>query len=199
LIEQIRLHPFSVVLLDEIEKAAAEVFDALMTIFDEGYLLDSRGREISFRSAVIILTSNLGSQAAEAVGFGTGAGDLHLQEVKKFFRPEFFNRMDAVINFRHLQAEDIERIAALDVKQIAEREGLKQRNIQVICEPELITWLAQRGYDYRLGARPLLRTIEASLITPLARYVAEHPLVCDRVLTLSLHEGQVVLSESDGI
>jgi ATP-dependent Clp protease ATP-binding subunit ClpA len=193
LIEQIRLHPFSVVLLDEIEKAAAEVFDALMTVFDEGYLLDPWGREINFRSAVIILTSNLGAQVTESIGFGENADNIHLREVQRFFRPEFFNRMDAVINFRHLSPIDIERIAQIDLDRIAQREGLAQRNIQLVCEPQLIAWLAQQGYDRRLGARPLLRTIESSVITPISRFLAENPQAKNQQLLLTRSDERVLL------
>ncbi|HMO14270.1 MAG TPA: AAA family ATPase [Pirellulaceae bacterium] len=193
LVEQIRLNPFSVVLLDEIEKAAFEVFDALMNVFDEGYMLDPLGRETNFCSSVFVLTSNLGAQTADSIGFESQSTDLYAREVRRFFRPEFFNRLDGVLNFNHLTMRDIERITLLDVQKVAQREGLEKRNIRLSCSDKVITWLANRGYDRRLGARPLQRTIEAHIVTPIAHYLAENPQAKNQELRLVLANDRVVL------
>ena len=114
------------VLLDEIEKAAPEIFDILLGMLDEGRLTDRFGRVTIFRSAIIILTSNLGSTAPAAAGFGSGTTLSYESEAAKFFRPEFFNRLDAVITFNPLTPADVERITRKELAEIASREGLNR-------------------------------------------------------------------------
>ncbi|MCI0701238.1 MAG: AAA family ATPase, partial [Planctomycetia bacterium] len=125
LVKRIRRQPFSVLLLDEIEKAATDVFDTLMGVFDEGRLTDQYGRVTNFRSTIIVMTSNLGAGQARAVGFGGENAGLQYRDVAmRFFRPEFFNRMDAVVTFRPLLPASVKAITRREVDAIARREGL---------------------------------------------------------------------------
>lgn len=174
-LERVRQQPFCVILLDEIEKAAAEVFDVLMNVFDEGIMVDNFGRETNFRGSVIVLTSNLGSQAGIPIGFGESGFDPFLKEVKSHFRPEFFNRLDAVVPFQPLSADSIRKIAEKEIQGLTQREGLRGRSLRLTCSTAILDWLALHGYDHRFGARPLQRLIEAQITTRLARPLAANP------------------------
>src|SRR5439155_8505162 len=124
-IQQIRRQPFSVVLFDEIEKAHPDVFDVLMNVFDEGRLTDRFGRATIFRSAVIVLTSNLGAMSSRQLGFGDRDDSGRYEAAaREFFRPEFFNRLDAVVRFDALPPAAIEAITEKELRDIAAREGL---------------------------------------------------------------------------
>jgi ATP-dependent Clp protease ATP-binding subunit ClpC len=175
LIRSIREQPFNVVLLDEIEKADPIVFDVLMGLFDEGRLTDQFGRTAIFRSAIIIMTSNLGSDQQGAFGFGGEVTPDHEAHAMEFFRPEFFNRMDAVINFEALDPEDVEAITRKELGEIASREGLTKGNNQLVWSDAVVAHLAEVGFDRRYGARPLQRTIERLAIAPLACYLLANP------------------------
>jgi len=171
-IQRVRRQPFCVVLFDEIEKAAPEVFDVLLGLMDEGRLTDRYGRVTWFRSAIIIMTSNLGATTSASAGFSTDAGPSYESEVAKFFRPEFFNRLDAVIAFKPLAREEIERITRKELADMAQREGLAGARIEYT--DAVIALLMREGYDQRFGARPLQRAIERLVVTPLARWKIEH-------------------------
>lgn len=176
LVKRVRQQPFSVLLLDEIEKAAADVFDALMGVLDEGRLTDQYGRVTSFRSTVIIMTSNLGAGQARAVGFDSGsAGAPYQDAAMKFFRPEFFNRMDAVVTFRPLLPASVRAIARRELDAIATRDGLVRGGASVRWSEALVGHLAAIGFDPRYGARPLQRAIEREVVAPLARWLLAHP------------------------
>ncbi|CAN5431598.1 hypothetical protein BH23VER1_BH23VER1_03020 [soil metagenome] len=190
LVRRIRANPFSVILLDEIEKAADEVFDIFLNVFDEARLTDTFGRLTTFTSALIIMTSNLGSDLAGALGFqsaGGGAGDASgasVDAAKKFFRPEFFNRLDRVVPFRPLAPDTIRRITALELAELAKREGIRERRLTLQFSDALVDHLAATGFDPKLGARPLQRKIEDSVTTPLARYLIADRNLHDRILHL---------------
>ncbi|MBY0456737.1 MAG: AAA family ATPase [Gemmataceae bacterium] len=172
LVKKIRQQPFSVLLLDEIEKAAADVFDTLMGVFDEGRLTDQYGRVTNFRSAIIIMTSNLGAGQSRAVGFGgENAGAQYQEAAMRFFRPEFFNRMDAVVTFRPLLPGSVRAITRRELDAIARREGLARAGVSVVWGEELVDHLAAIGFDPRYGARPLQRAIEREVVAPLARWL----------------------------
>jgi len=171
-IQRVRRQPFCVVLFDEIEKAAPEVFDVLLGLMDEGRLTDRYGRVTWFRSAVIIMTSNLGATTSASAGFSADAGPSYESEVAKFFRPEFFNRLDAVIAFKPLAREEIERITRKELAEMTQREGLA--GAQIEYTDQVIALLMREGYDQRFGARPLQRAIERLVVTALARWKIEH-------------------------
>jgi ATP-dependent Clp protease ATP-binding subunit ClpC len=186
LIRGIREQPFSVVLLDEIEKADAQVFDVLMGAFDEGRMADRFGRTAIFRSAIIILTSNLGVDAQGAFGFGKQDATPYEAHVMDFFRPEFFNRIDAVVSFDALDAASIQAITRKELAEIASREGLVKANIRLIWTDAVVGHLAQTGFDHRYGARPLQRTIERQVIAPLSRYLLANSGLINAVVRLDL-------------
>jgi len=184
-VQKMRRQPFRLVLLDEVEKADPEVFDLFLRMFDEGILHDTEGRPTNFRSAVVIMTSNLGASSSAQVGFGDEAPRFE-SAAMSFFRPEFFNRMDAVVTFNGLAPADVEKIAALELRLIAEREGLAERQLSLTWDESLVAWLAERGYDRRYGARPLQRLIEEAVMTPLAKALAQIPDARGESLHLAL-------------
>ena len=174
-IERVRRQPFCVVLFDEIEKAAPEVFDVLLGLLDEGRLTDRFGRITWFRSAVIILTSNLGAEAARGMGFANAEQTDYAGEVARFFRPEFFNRLDEVITFLPLTASNIESIARKELHDLASREGLAAAGLRLTWSESVVQAVARAGYDRQLGARPLQRTLELLVAIPIARWRVAHP------------------------
>ena len=174
MIREIRRQPFCVLLFDEIEKASPEVFDVLLNILDEGCFTDAYGMATSFRSAIIVMTSNLGVEAASPIGFDDRIAGGYEKKVKAFFRPEFFNRIDEIVPFNHLTPEDIRKIAEKELAEIAEREGIKKRGIEISWSPALIDRLAEIGYHPKYGARNLQRTIEEKAAVPLARFLLEN-------------------------
>ncbi len=191
-IERVRREPFCVVLFDEIEKAAPEVFDVLLGLLDEGRLTDRFGRVTWFRSAIIVLTSNLGADAAQGMGFTQSNTADYATEVARFFRPEFFNRLDEVITFRPLSTADIESITRKELEELAAREGLASARLRLAWSERLVRWVARTGYDRQLGARPLQRTLEQTVATPLARWRVAHPRPQPGTLTLDCDDSGTV-------
>lgn len=158
--------PYSVLLLDEIEKAHPDIFNILLQVLDNGRLTDSKGRTIDFRNCVIIMTSNAGVRDAakiKSIGFGASeANDLILKdelkkELKNLFKPEFLNRVDEIIVFNSLELEDLAKIARVMLNSLQER--LLTNGIKLTITDEVVTWIAKMGYDKQYGARPLRRTI----------------------------------------
>jgi ATP-dependent Clp protease ATP-binding subunit ClpC len=193
LIQKIRQQPFVVLLLDEVEKADPEVFDVLLSVFDEGRLTDRYGRVTNFRSAVIVMTSNLGAGRQEAFGFGKERAVHYDAEALAFFRPEFFNRIDAVVTFDPLGPETVLAITRKELGEIARREGLARANLRLAWTDRLVAHLARVGFDARYGARPLQRTLETLVVTPLARHLLEHPGLRAAEIHMDLGEqGEVV-------
>jgi len=192
-VSRARQQPFCVLLLDEIEKAAPEVFDVLLGVCDEGRLTDRYGRMTTFRSCVIIMTSNLGSERREAFGFGGGAPP-YADAAREFFRPEFFNRLDAIVTFEPLGPETIRAITLKELAEIERREGLQRAGLRLRWSERLVAWLSREGFDARYGARPLQRVLERRVVAPLARYLLEHPaLVRVELLVDCTEEGQVLI------
>jgi ATP-dependent Clp protease ATP-binding subunit ClpC len=176
LVKRVRRQPFSVLLLDEVEKASAEVFDTLMGVFDEGRLTDQYGRVTNFRSTIIVMTSNLGAGQTRAVGFTEDAGSGRYQDAAvRFFRPEFFNRMDAVVTFRALGPNAIRAIARRELEAIGRREGLLRGDTTIRWSDALVARVAAVGFDARYGARPMQRVIEREVVAPLATWLLENP------------------------
>ena len=195
LIKRVRARPFALVLLDEIEKAAPEIFDILLGVFDEGRLTDRFGRTTTFRSTVIVMTSNLGAGKDTPFGFAAAPAHAHLLEVQAFFRPELFNRIDAVVSFDRLSADAILAIAEKELRAVATREGLKAANITLTWSKEVARCVANAGYDDRYGARPLLRALEDRVVTPLARYLIANPTARNVTLHLTLGEDRTIRIE----
>ncbi|MGM0598878.1 MAG: ATP-dependent chaperone ClpB [Candidatus Rifleibacteriota bacterium] len=172
LTEAVRRKPYSVVLFDEIEKAHSEVFNVLLQILDDGRLTDSKGRTVDFRNVVVIMTSNLAAQTLiDEIG---AAGEISedtrknvLSEVKRFFKPEFFNRVDDIVLFAPLQKSELEKIIDLQLSEIQKR--LEERRIKLELDQEAREWLVERGYSPVYGARPLKRLLQKEIETLLAR------------------------------
>ncbi|MCS7305329.1 MAG: ATP-dependent Clp protease ATP-binding subunit [Thermoguttaceae bacterium] len=177
LTEKIRRRPYSVVLLDEIEKAHPDVFNMLLQVMEEGRLTDSFGRNIDFRNTIIIMTTNAGAEAIKneaAFGFQKPTDDASyesmkqrvLEHIEKVFRPEFLNRVDDVIVFRHLTQEDLGQVVELELRKV--RERLKEKGLQLVLTEEAKKFLIKRGSNLEFGARPLRRAIETYVEDPLA-------------------------------
>ena len=193
LVQEIRERPFSVLLLDEIEKADPSIFDALLTVLDEGLLVDAYGRVTNFRNTIIIMTSNLGASNRASVGFGTINTTNYESAIGKFFRPEFVNRIDHIVLFNALQQQDIRAITSLELGALEQREGFHKRGIRLEFSENLEHYLAQTGFDERYGARPLQRTLEYEIIAPLAKWLLEHPNTNHTTLRLDREEGQLII------
>ncbi len=179
----VRRQPFSVVLLDEIEKAHPLVFDALLGVLGEGRLSDSTGRFTDFRNCVLIMTSNLGAQTLKKpVGFGDAHSSTQSRALRQhyvaaaseFFRPELFNRIDDFVVFEKLSAQAVHSVVVRELKKLSLREGLKRAGVQLIPTESAIEWLARAGTDERYGARPLKRAIERHVTIPLANFLLQH-------------------------
>jgi len=181
----IRAQPFSLLLLDEFEKAHPAVFDLLLQVLGEGRLTDSQGRVADFRNCILMMTSNLGADSFQAVSMGLAATDDALRyrrhfenEVRRFLRPEMFNRLDRVIPYDPLSPTTIRQIAQSHLETISRRDGLKSRDGKLQWDEATLDWLADRGYQPELGARPLARLIEYHLVTPLAEALCSLPPDC---------------------
>ena len=168
LTEAVRRRPYSVVLLDEIEKAHPEVFDVLLQVLDDGRLTDGQGRTVDFRNTILILTSNLGSQILTDQNIPFPERESAVQElVRQAFKPEFVNRLDDIVVFAPLTTEDLGQIVSLYVDRLAKR--LVDRRLELAVTPDARAWLAERGFDPIYGARPLRRLMQHEIDDRLAR------------------------------
>jgi ATP-dependent Clp protease ATP-binding subunit ClpA len=168
LVDAVRTHPYSVVLLDEIEKAHPDVYNILLQVMDHATLTDNTGRKADFRNVVLILTSNAGSRemSATAIGFTEGHGESGRRAsegrsksaIERIFSPEFRNRLDAIVTFKSLAPEAMEMIVEKFILQLEAQ--LAERRVAITLEPSAREWLAKKGYDPVFGARPLARVIQ---------------------------------------
>ncbi len=172
-LSRVRQQPFCVVLLDEIEKASAEVYDMLLGLLDEGRLTDRFGRTTTFRNALLIMTSNLGATRGSSVGLQPQTVPSYEREVREFFRPEFFNRLDQIVVFHPLGESDCRAIIRKELDEVPRRAGCEKRGLSVQFHDTVVEYLLQIGFDPQLGARPLQRAIEESVVAALARQLAD--------------------------
>lgn len=194
LTEAVRRRLYSIVLLDEIEKAHPDVFNTLLQVLDEGRLTDSKGRTIDFKNTILIMTSNIGSQQIlESLKSKQGLTAETQEEVlallQHSFRPEFLNRIDETVIFNPLRTEDMVNIVKIMVRQLQER--LELQKIQLHLSEEVYAFLAQKGYQPEFGARPIQRSIMRYLETPLARYLVENKETTEMTVHVSLKDGQL--------
>jgi len=191
LTESIRRRPYQVVLFDEIEKAHPDVFNALLQVLDDGRLTDGQGHTVDFRNTVIIMTSNVGTDEIRAgtIGFRRDTDRVDQASVrkkvddglKKTFRPEFLNRIDEIIIFDSLTMEDLMRIVELQAKEVVER--LAEQKIDLELTPAAKELLVREGYDPVYGARPLRRTVQRLIETPLSRALLRNDFAAgDRIV-----------------
>ena len=195
LIQEIRQRPFAVVLLDEVEKASPSIFDALMTMLDEGMMLDSFGRLTNFRNTIIIMTTNLGASNRDSIGFkNTTSGEAaYLSAIGSFFRPEFVNRIDGVVMFNSLGKENIREICIKELNDLKHREGFSKRNLDLEFSEVVIDYLSETGFDEKYGARPLQRVIEQNVISPIANWLLDHPKLENSKLKIDFVEGRLLI------
>ncbi len=189
----IREQPFSVVLLDEFEKADPTVFDLLLQLLGEGRLTDSLGRLADFRNAVVIMTSNLGVESFRESGFGFNDASQdwrsHFErEVQRFVRPELLGRIDRIVPFSPLPRDVVKQIALREINLLKERPGIKYNNLRLDVQSDVVDHLCELGYKPKYGARPLRRAIEQHLSVPLANTMTTLTKDCDWHLDASLNK-----------
>lgn len=208
LTEQVRRKPYSVVLFDEIEKAHPDVFNMLLQILDDGVLTDSQGRHVDFKNTVIIMTSNVGAKLiageGKAIGFKNGAEDngaldetkiydAVMGELKRAFRPEFLNRVDEIIVFNQLTKDEICEIAARMLKKTQER--LKDMEIEMSFSPEVVSMVADAGFDPVYGARPLRRAIQSKIEDKLSEQILDGTVLPKHKYECVLENGSAKFAE----
>ncbi len=204
LTEKMRRKPYSVVLLDEIEKAHPDVFNILLQVLEDGRLTDSKGRTVDFRNSIIIMTSNVGAELIKqdrTLGFANQSPDSEyknmknqvLKELKKTFRPEFLNRVDEVIVFHSLKQEDIKEILTLMVNELGDR--LKEKGIEFILTEEAKSFLVKEGYDSNYGARPLRRMIQKHIEDTLSEELLKGTIKKGDVLNLEVKDDTLAVKK----
>jgi ATP-dependent Clp protease ATP-binding subunit ClpB len=192
LTEAVRRRPYSVVLLDEVEKAHPEVFDILLQVLDDGRLTDGQGRTVDFRNTLLILTSNLGSNfLVDPIMEPEVKKQSVMGVVRAHFKPEFLNRLDEVVMFDALSKEDLQHIVDLQLALLGER--LAVRRITISVTDAARAWLAETGYDPAYGARPLRRLIQSAIGDPLARKLIAGDVTDGGAVTVDVGEDGLVL------
>ena len=180
--ERVRRKPYSVVLLDEIEKAHPDVFNMLLQVLDDGYLTDSVGRKVDFKNTVIIMTSNIGTRKLKEFGTGVGfdtdykkkdsnklSSEVLKKSLSKKFSPEFLNRIDEIVVFNQLTTKEIEKISKIEINNFIER--LKEIDYDVKIDGKVLKFISEKGFDKEFGARPIKRAIQKHLEDPLAKKI----------------------------
>lgn len=205
LTEKIRRKPYSVVLFDEIEKAHPDVFNMLLQILEDGVLTDSKGRKVSFKNAIIIMTSNVGASKITnnktSLGFGESENenknieDLVMEDLKKTFKPEFLNRIDEIIVFNRLEKDDIKEIAKRMLKTLTKR--LNEMDIKLSFTDEAISAIADAGFDNVYGARPLRRAIQRRIEDPLSELMLEKKVVSGGTYVADFKDGKFTFENAE--
>ena len=202
LTEKVRNNPYSVVLLDEVEKAHNDVFNILLQVLDDGFLTDSKGRKVDFRNTIIIMTSNLGATALrdeKSVGFGAKdvSDDYEAmaakvrETLKKTFRPEFLNRLDETVVFHSLNKEEIHQIVKLMAKNIIDR--IKEQNINLKITPAAIDIVAEAGFDAEYGARPIRRVLQDKIENLLSEELLAGNIETGATVTIGAKKGEITI------
>lgn len=202
LTEKVRRRPYSIVLFDEIEKAHPEVFNVLLQILEDGNISDNQGRKINFRNTIIILTSNVGSpklMGGSRIGYSSSndkfgfdfemLSTMMLEELKKTFRPEFLNRIDDIIVFNPLTIEEMKQIAMIMIKDIVNR--LERKFLKLEINEELMEYLASKGHDSKLGARPLRRIIQKEIENPLSSCIIRQKFKSGDIIKVTVTDGNL--------
>lgn len=207
LTEAVRHRPYAVILFDEIEKAHPEVFNILLQVIDEGRLTDGKGRSVNFKNAIIILTSNIGSQfieRMESIGFSNNSAnqdynsvkDKVLGALKDHFRPEFLNRIDETIVFDVLSEEAIKEIVGLRIKVVQDR--LKTKGVEFKISEEAMQYLAKEGYNPHYGARPLNRLIQNKILNPVASFIISNGVKKGDTVVVSVKNKELAIDTQKG-
>ncbi len=199
--ERVRRRPYSVILLDEVEKAHPEVFNILLQVLDSGHLTDAKGRKVNFKNTVIIMTSNIGAEHIDKMstfGFSEDQGDQAqygqakekvMDSLKQFFRPEFLNRLDEIIVFDILSPETIREIVEIQVEEVSKR--LANKEIALTVSTDALEYLATEGYDPKFGARPLKRVIQSKILTPVANMMVGEGMLQGGTVNVTMKKGEL--------
>ena len=199
--EKVRHRPYSVILLDEVEKAHPEVFNVLLQVLDSGHLTDAKGRKVNFKNTIIIMTSNIGAEHIDRMssfGFTLDRGeaaqyvqakDKVMDSLKNYFRPEFLNRLDEIIIFDILTPETIRSIVEMQVEEVQKR--LAGKDIILTVTAEVYDFLAKEGYDPKFGARPLKRIIQSKILTPVASMMVGQGILRGGTVKVSMKKGEL--------
>jgi ATP-dependent Clp protease ATP-binding subunit ClpB len=199
LTEAVRRKPYSVILLDEIEKAHPDTFNILLQVLDEGRLTDNKGRLADFKNTIIIMTSNLGSHIIQekfenfkgSIESATEAAKVEvLGLLKQTVRPEFINRIDEIVLFTPLTSDNITQIVQIQLKGILKM--LAQQHITLDATPEAIAYLAQKGYDPQFGARPVKRVIQREVLNQLSKEILSGSITAESIILLDAFDGKLV-------
>ncbi|APX71198.1 ATP-dependent Clp protease ATP-binding subunit [Companilactobacillus allii] len=206
LTEKVKNEPYSVILLDEVEKAHPDVFNLLLQVLDDGILTDAKGRKVDFRNTIIIMTSNLGARALQddkSVGFG--AKDIHDDykemeerintELKKFFRPEFLNRVDETIVFKALDKDQLKSIAKIMSNNL--RKRLEERKIELVISPSAYSDLVKDGYNPEYGARPMRRTIQREIEDPVSELLLMNKVGEGDTIKVGSKQGKLAINVAE--
>jgi ATP-dependent Clp protease ATP-binding subunit ClpB len=197
LTEAVRRRPYQVVLFDEVEKAHPDVFNVLLQVLDDGRLTDGQGRTVDFRNTLIVLTSNLGSEALARLPERADvsvAREAVMEAVRAAFRPEFLNRLDEILLFRRLSREDMRGIVTIQIERL--RQLLADRKITITLDAPAMAWLADAGYDPIYGARPLKRVIQRELQNPLAQSILEGRIPDGSAVKVTVGDHGLVIEEA---
>jgi ATP-dependent Clp protease ATP-binding subunit ClpC len=207
LTEAVRRKPYAVVLMDEVEKAHPEVMNILLQMLEDGSLTDAKGRKVSFRNTIVILTSNVGTEALNrqaVLGFHQGNDEVSqdydnvksqvLEEVKKKFRPELLNRFDKIVVFKPLGATEIQQIVKLQLADLMRRLDRQKIKLDVTTSAE--DWLGKNGFDPELGARPVRRLIQSMIEDPLAEGILNKQFAKGSTVKVDQTSGKLALSST---
>ena len=194
LTEQVRRKPYSVILLDEVEKAHPDVFNILLQVLDDGRLTDGQGRTVDFKNTVIVMTSNIGClkiQAAQTQDY-SAVKDMVMEEVKAHFRPELINRIDEITVFHGLSQNHIREIAKIQLQAL--RNRLEKVGVGLEISDEALDFIAQTGFDPVYGARPLKRAIQSEIENPLAKKLLAGDYPPNSTVKISVVDNQMVFA-----
>ncbi len=199
--ERVRHRPYSVILLDEIEKAHKDVFNILLQVLDSGHLTDAKGRKVNFRNTIIIMTSNIGAEHIDKMssfGFAIDKGEAVqyvqakekvMESLKTYFRPEFLNRLDEIIVFDILSPETIRSIVSIQIDDVQKR--LEKKEIILTMSDDVLEYLAKEGYDPKFGARPLKRLIQSKILTPVANMMVGEGMLQRGSVRVTIKKGEL--------
>ena len=205
LTERVRRKPYSIVLLDEIEKAHPDVFNILLQVMDDGRLTDSNGRTVDFRNTVIIMTSNVGTRQLKEFGRGVGFSAMAGKDDKEVsrsviqkalnrqFSPEFLNRIDEIITFDQLELDSIVQIIDIELRTLPERMAKLGYTLDITVEAK--RWIAEQGYDKQFGARPLRRAIQQHIEDPVANLIVEEQVQPGDTIHVQFTDGKIQVTK----
>ncbi len=195
LTEAVRKNPYSLILLDEIEKAHKDILDILLQVLDDGIITDGQGRTINFKNSIIVLTSNLGSQSINDLSVRKeDTNEIKKvvdNEIKKFFKPEFLNRLDEIVIFNNLELNDIKKIAKIQLQNLEKR--LNKKNLKFKITDEAINQLVENSFDHAYGARPLKRIIQKQIETKISNNILNNHYLNKEEISIYLVNGEIII------